>query len=215
MLTIEDGGVLGTDLNKLEQAYKDGVRLITLTWNGENGIGFPNSEKSEIMNRGLKPFGYSCIERMNELGIAIDVSHLSDGGFWSVASKSKKPIIASHSNARSVTSHRRNLTDDMMKAIAKSGGIIGLNFCGSFLTDDGNISAVSDMAKHIFHIYNTAGEDVLALGSDFDGISGKLEIKTPSDTEKLFDYLLKEGMPQTATEKLAYKNALRYFKDTL
>lgn len=215
MLTIEDGGVLGGDIGKLEQAYNDGLRLITLTWNGENDIGFPNSEKTEIMNRGLKPFGYLCIEKMNELGMAIDVSHLSDGGFWAAIRHSKKPIIASHSNARSITNHRRNLTDEMIKAVAHSGGIIGLNFCGSFLTDGENVSRISDMVKHMMHIYSVGGEDVLALGSDFDGIGGKLEIKTPSDTQKLFDALLKAGLPQTALEKAAYKNVLRFFKDII
>lgn len=215
MLTIEDGGVIGHDIGKLDEAYNDGVRLITLTWNGENEIGYPNSDNNAVMLRELKPFGIECIERMNELGIAIDVSHLSDGGFKSVAKHSKKPFTASHSNARAITDHRRNLTDEMIKTIAEHGGVIGLNLCGKFLTDDGNISRVRDLVRHTMHIYSVGGEDVLALGSDFDGIGGKLEIKTPSDTYKLFDALKKAGLPQSAIEKMAYKNSLRFFKDVM
>src|SRR5699024_7042079 len=114
----------GTSLRRLHEFYDAGVRLITLTWNYENAAGYPNSRDSSVMRKGLKPFGKVLIEEMNDLGMIIDVSHLSDGGFWDVARRSKKPFIASHSNARAVTSHPRNLTDEMIRAIAEKGGVI-------------------------------------------------------------------------------------------
>ena len=115
VLTIEEGGIIDNRMERLEELYKEGVRLITLTWNFENCLGYPNSEEADKMNLGLKPFGMETVERMNELGILVDVSHLSDGGFWDVIKHSKKPAIASHSNARRECGHRRNLTDDMIR----------------------------------------------------------------------------------------------------
>lgn len=112
LLTIEDGGVMGGEMQKLYRAYEDGVRLVTLTWNHENEIGYPNSTDRDIMQKGLKPFGFEVLEEMNRLGMVIDVSHLSDGGFLNVAEFAKKtgmPFVASHSNARAITAHPRNL----------------------------------------------------------------------------------------------------------
>ena len=132
LLTLEDAVPFGQDLERLREFYDLGVRLVTLTWNYENAIGWPNSTDRTVMERGLKPFGREALEEMNRLGILVDVSHLSDGGFWDVARLSKKPFVASHSNARAVTCHPRNLTDKMIRAVAESGGVIGLNFLSQF-----------------------------------------------------------------------------------
>lgn len=214
LLTMEDGVPVGASLNKLRHFYDRGIRLITLTWNYENAIGYPNSHDPEVMAKGLKPFGIEMIEEMNRLGMIIDVSHLSDGGFWDVARYSKKPFIASHSNARSLTLHPRNLTDGMIKTIAEKGGVIGLNFCPKFLGADQK-SSVSHMLRHVKHIYEAGGEDVLALGTDFDGIVGPLQIDS---CDKL--YLLREGlekhkMPSRVIDKMWEQNALRVFKEIL
>lgn len=99
LLTVEEGGVLNGNRNRLEELYQRGVRLITLTWNYENCIGYPNSRNAQEMQKGLKSFGKQMVEEMNERGMLVDVSHLSDGGFWDCIRLSKKPIIASHSNA--------------------------------------------------------------------------------------------------------------------
>ena len=128
ILTVEEGGIINGKMEYLEELYRQGIRLITLTWNYENSIGFPNSREPELMNRGLKPFGIEVVRRMNELGMLIDVSHLSDGGFWDVVRYSTKPFVASHSNARVLCSHPRNLTDEMIKALAEKGGVAGVNF---------------------------------------------------------------------------------------
>ena len=101
-LTLEEGGVIHGDLDRVKGLYDMGIRLITLTWNYENCIGYPNSRDLKDMGKGLKPFGFSVIDEMNRLGMIVDVSHLSEGGFWDVVSHSKTPPVASHSNARAL-----------------------------------------------------------------------------------------------------------------
>ena len=222
VLTIEDGRFINGDMNKIKEVYDKGVRAISLTWNYENCFGWPNSLDKEIMNKGLKEFGIEAIQYMNDLGIIIDVSHLSDGGFWDVMELSKKPIVASHSCARALTPHQRNLTDDMIKAMADKGGVCGINFCPVFVTDEDYTkcdymehSKLSDIVRHVMHLYNVGGSDFVAIGTDFDGIGGKLDIASPLDMDKLFDALLKNGMYITDVEKIAYKNAERLIRETV
>lgn len=214
LLTMEDGTPVGNSLEKLQHFYNRGIRLITLTWNYENEIGYPNSNDPGVMASGLKSFGFQALEEMNRLGIIVDVSHLSDGGFWDVAKHTQKPFIASHSNARSITVHPRNLTDSMITAIAEKGGVIGLNFCPDFLGTDGK-SSIAHMLQHIQHIYQVGGEDVLALGTDFDGIEGKLQIKSCDELYKLREALLQHKMPERVIDKMWQGNALRVMKDIL
>lgn len=214
IFTGEDLGVIGSDLRKLDTVYQRGVRIATLTWNHENAIGFPNSAKPQVMQAPLKPFGIETVEKMNELGIVIDVSHLSDGGFWDVAHVSSKPFIATHSNSREITNNPRNLTDAMIKAIAKRGGVIGINFAPQFLSGRGDdTSRIRDILRHIRHIRNVGGSDVLAIGTDFDGIRGHLEIDSPAKMQLLAHVLTKCGMKESELEKIFYKNALRVFRE--
>lgn len=210
-LTIEEGGVLKGEIYNLRNFYRLGVRLMTLTWNYPNEIGFPNSKK-EYMEKGLTSFGCQTIEEMNRLNMIIDVSHLSDKGFYDVLKLSKKPFIASHSNSRFITDHPRNLTDTMIKELSNTGGIMGINFYNRFLGES-NISKIDDMLHHIKHIYNVGGIDVIALGSDFDGIECEVEIKDTSEMYKLEDKLKKSGFSEDDIEKIFYKNALRIIKD--
>ncbi|MGC9313781.1 MAG: dipeptidase, partial [Sediminispirochaetaceae bacterium] len=163
-LTIEEGQVVAGDPRRLEEAYERGVRLVTLTWNYENSLGFPNFQWTHREN-GLKPEGKEIVERMNDLGMLIDVSHLSDAGFNDVAELSKQPFIASHSNAREQCGHYRNLTDGMIRRIADSGGVVGLNFCPAFLNGTESAS-LEDMTRHMLHIRDVGGAEVTALGSD-------------------------------------------------
>lgn len=217
ILTIEDGRSIEGKLEKIKQYYDLGVRLITLTWNHENSLGYPNSKDPEIMKKGLKAFGIEAIEYMNDLGIIVDVSHLSDGGFYDVARVSKRPFIASHSNARAISPHQRNLTDEMIKIISDKGGVVGLNFCPPFLNQDakGQDSTIELMVKHLNHIRNVGGEDVIALGSDLDGIGGNLEIDSCDKIPLLFKALEKAGWSSRLIEKLAYENALRVIGDVM
>lgn len=213
ILSIEEGAALNGDIKNLYKAHEAGVRLITLTWNYENEIGYPHN-KVGFENECLKPFGLEVIERMNELGMIIDVSHLNDGGFYDVSRNSKKPFIASHSNARNVTGASRNLTDDMIKVLGNKGGVTGINFCKFFLGES-DISKVDDIVKHIKHIVNVGGIDVVAMGSDFDGIPDDLEMKDISQMYMLQNALLKSGFNEDEIEKMMYKNALRVIKDVL
>ncbi|MFR5876584.1 MAG: dipeptidase [Eubacterium sp.] len=214
LFTIEDAGVIGDDIAKLQSAYTRGVRIASLTWNHENTLAFPNSVNPDVMKKGLKPFGVQTVERMNELGIVIDVSHLSDGGFWDVVKMSKKPFVATHSNSRAVTNHPRNMTDEMIKALAEKGGVMGLNFAPDFLSSrKDKQSRINDMVKHILHIRNIGGSGVLAVGTDFDGIHGELEIKTPADMPLLFDALLKAGLTQSELDNMKSGNIMRVFNE--
>lgn len=214
-LTIEEGEAVEGSIKNLRNFYDLGVRLITLTWNYENSIGYPNCKK-EFMNKGLKPFGIDMVEEMNKLGMIIDVSHLSDGGFYDVARYSNKPFIASHSNSRLLCNHSRNLKDDMIKVISNKGGVIGINFEKSFLVEDGSRSSVEDMINHIKHIYKIGGKDVISIGSDFDGINpDNLEIGDMSQINKLICGLELAGFNGELIDKILYKNALRVIKEVL
>jgi membrane dipeptidase len=212
-LTIEGGEALNGSLYNLRNFHRLGVSLITLTWNFPNEIGFPNC-KEEYMNKGLTTFGIELVEELNRLCMLIDVSHLSDKGFYDVAKFSKKPFVASHSNSRAITNHPRNLTDDMIKILSEAGGIIGVNFEESFLGTNSPAS-ISDMVKHIKHIKTVGGIEVISLGSDFDGIDIPSEIENIAQMGKLIDELKKNSFSEEDIEKIFYKNALRIIKDVL
>lgn len=212
-LAIEGGDALNGNLYNLRNFYRLGVRLITLTWNFPNEIGYPNC-KPEFVYRGLTSLGQEVVREMNNLPMLIDVSHLSDKGFYDVSRISKKPFVASHSNARSITNHPRNLTDEMIKILSEKGGVIGINFEKSLLGE--NVPAkVSDMVLHIKHIRNIGGIDVIGIGSDFDGVDLPSEIVDASEMEKLAQELSKNGFSEEDIEKIFYKNILRVIKDVL
>lgn len=224
MLTLEEGSVIDQDLNNLQYYYDKGVRMITLTWNYVNGIGHPNftpgSEKHDRLYQtntkdGLTPFGIEVVKKMEELGIIIDVSHLSDAGFYDVLKYTSKPFVASHSNARSVCGVARNLTDDMIKELSKRGGVTGLNYCSAFIEDHNEeMTYIKDMVKHVRHIVDVGGIDCIGLGSDFDGISNKLEIQDASGMQKLY-IALQEYFSEEELEKIFYKNVLRVYSTCL
>lgn len=213
ILTVEEGGIINGKMEYLEELYRQGIRLITLTWNYENSIGFPNSREPELMNRGLKPFGIEVVRRMNELGMLIDVSHLSDGGFWDVVRYSTKPFVASHSNARVLCSHPRNLTDEMIKALAEKGGVAGVNFYPYFLRESGK-ATVEDIAEHLWHMYQIGGEDVIAFGTDFDGFNeGELDIAHMGEMNLVYDAIRKRGFTERQMEKIWNGNILRVLRE--
>lgn len=217
VLTMEDGRAVQGSIERLEYFYRQGVRLISLTWNFENCFGFPNSKDESIMKKGLTSFGKEAISVMNELGILIDVSHLSDGGFYDVANLSKKPFVASHSNCRSLCAHSRNLTDEMIYILGEKGGVAGLNFEPTFLQPDmvDKHSTMERMMAHLKYLIRIGGEECAAIGSDFDGISGEFEVGSPLQMELFFEYLHKHGFSEDLIDKIAYKNVLRVMKDTL
>lgn len=211
LVSIEEGGVLGGDLDKLKQAYKDGVRLITLTWNYPNGLGEPHCGEQ---HKKLTPKGIEFVEAMQDLGIIVDCSHLNDAGTEQLGDILDAPFVASHSNAREVTAHTRNLPDNLIKLIANKGGVIGLNFAQSFLGTS-PVSRIEDIVKHGLYLINKGGEDVVALGTDFDGIKPNTEIKDASEMYRLYDAFKEAGLSVEQCEKLFWKNADRLLKEIL
>jgi membrane dipeptidase len=212
-LTIEEGGVLKGNLSNLRNLHRLGVRLMTLTWNYPNEIGYPNCNM-EYKDMGLTETGKQIVCEMNKLGMIIDVSHLSDGGFYDVARLSTKPFVASHSNSRAIKSHSRNLTDDMIKLLSEKGGVLGINFEKEFLGTSDK-SRVEDMIHHIKHVRNIGGIDVISIGTDFDGISPNLEIENIGQIHKLIDALRKNHFSQDEIEKICFKNAIRIIQNVL
>jgi membrane dipeptidase len=161
----------------------------------------------------LTEFGREVIEKMNELGILVDGSHLSETSFWQVVNCSKQPVIASHSSVWELCNHKRNLKDGQIKAIAEKGGVIGINFCPSFLNESGR-ATLDDVVKHINYVVDLVGVDYVAIGSDFDGIDS-----TPAGLEDvacfpaLTQSLLEEGCSRNEVEKIMGENFLKVFKE--
>lgn len=213
-LSIEEGEALEGSLDKLRFFKEQGISAITLTWNYENALGYPNFEWTH-QHKGLKAKGIEVVEEMNHLKMLIDVSHLSDGGFEDVLKHSKQPFIATHSNARSITNHPRNLSDEMLKKLANVGGLTGINFYNNFLNPTREVAYIEDMVRHIKQIKKIAGVEVIGLGSDFDGIPNEGEIADASQMGKLADALLKNGFSSGEVEKIFFKNGLRILKEVL
>lgn len=214
LLTVEDGVFIDGKIERVQEVYDMGVRLITLMWNFENSIGFPCSDDPEAHLKGLKPFGIEVLEKMNELGMIIDVSHMSEGGFYDVAKYSKKPFVASHSCARALCSHRRNLTDDQLRTIGNAGGIVGVNFECSFLKEGSNGATYDQIIEHLLYMKDKAGVDAVGFGSDFDGIDDNGELENYSGFTTLLERM--EGkFTYDEIDKICRGNALRVIKDVI
>lgn len=214
LLTIEDGVPVDGKIERVQEFYDRGVRMIALTWNYENSIGYPNSRDPEQHKLGLKPFGLEVVSKMDELGMMIDVSHLSEGGFWDIVKHGKKPFIASHSCARALCDHPRDLTDEQLKALGNKGGICGINFCSGFLNKDSDYTAVADIVRHASYIANVAGIDAVAMGSDFDGIGNGLEFQDFAGFPMIVDGLAKV-FSEDEVDKICHGNALRVIKEVV
>ncbi|MDE7095679.1 MAG: dipeptidase, partial [Anaeroplasmataceae bacterium] len=224
LLTIEEGGVTESNLAYLRTFYKLGVRMICLNWNFENGVGHPNFKltehpdfKTPNVEDGLTEYGIEMVKEMNNLGMIVDVSHLSDKGFYDCIKYSTKPIVASHSNARGVCNHVRNLSDDMILKLKENGGVMGMNFCAAFLDEDEEEgkNTIPCLIRHMKYIKELAGVDVIALGSDFDGIDPNIKLQNASLMPKLFEEMRLQGFTVEEIEQIAYKNFLRVLATNL
>lgn len=228
MLTIEEGAVCRDDLAILRDFYRLGVRMMTLTWNHQNGLGSPNITPDYNEDAwpvkdpgapGLTGVGREFVAEMERLHMIVDVAHLSDTGIRDLLAIATRPFAASHSNARACCPHLRNLPDELLRAMGEKGCLIGLNYCPAFLDDTPDrkhcVGSVAQMARHAKYILNLAGEDALALGSDFDGIGGELEITGAQDQPLLAEGFVNEGIPARVVEKIFYKNARRFFRENL
>ena len=215
MLSVEGGAVLGGRLEMVERLRECGVRMLTLTWNGENELGGGTGSQA-----GLKDFGRQALRELEAAGIAADVSHLNDRTMAEVLRSARRPVLATHSDSRAVCGHRRNLTDAQFQAIAEMGGVVGINFCCVFVDPCGEPLAgeaadalvcpriLPDMLmRHIWHFLELGGEDAVALGSDFDGCTIPSFIGGVQGLATLRESMLQSGLGEELTKKILFRNA--------
>lgn len=215
LLTLEGGEILDGNVNNLSVFHKKGVRMITLTWNYDNELGHCHFDTE---GKGLTKLGMEVVEQMEALHMIPDVSHGSDALFYDVCKIAKKPFVASHSNARSVYDRSRNMKDDMIRALADRGGVIGMNFFAGFTSarsrEDG-MCYLEDILQHMKHVRNVGGIECLALGSDFDGIGTDVEWQDASGMELLLRGMERSGFTSSECDKITRNNVLRLYRDCL
>jgi membrane dipeptidase len=220
ILSVEGGSALAGSLDRIDYIFSSGVKLITLTWNASNELGCGCLVKN---GGGLTAFGKQALRKINELKIVADVSHLNRKGFWDAADLSSAPFVASHSTCAAILekwrkpsddkyfSLLRSLDDEQIKFIADTGGLIGINFCGSFLGDKGD-DGFEAVYRHMSHILDIGGEDVLAIGSDFDGCDINAELAGIDKIPDLARSLERRGMDKKLLNKIFFDNAYSFFK---
>lgn len=205
ILSLEGCDVIGDDLMKLQSLIDSGVLLVGLTWNHENAVAYGADEDSSLH---VKPFGYEVIERCNEHGIIVDVSHLNERGFWDVMERANH-VIASHSNAWELCKHPRNLKDDQLKAIAEKGGRVHVVYYPLFVQNEQKSGVqIDDLVAHVRYITNIIGTHKVGLGSDFDGIEFKIENlegvqHVPNLLERLQEHYTEEEMRGITSENFS------------
>ncbi|MCD8146159.1 MAG: dipeptidase [Clostridiales bacterium] len=204
-LSVEGAELIDCSLEGLQKAYDQGVRAVNLTWNHANALSGSHIDHPE---QGLTPLGVEYVRKMQQLGMLVDVSHLSDPGFWDVMETATKPIMASHSNSRAVFSHTRNLTDEQFTAIMKNHGVVGLNAYAAFL-GDGAVTGDTLLA-HLEHFLSLGGEKNVALGGDWDGCDrlpqGYAGVWSWAD---LYETLLLHNYPESLVKDLFFNNLMR------
>lgn len=200
IFAVEGGAVIERDINRISKLFEDGVKIITLTWNGENAIA--GGCKS---GAGLTRFGKSVIKRMNELGLVCDFSHLNDKSFYKAIDLAER-VITTHSNCRAIYDHKRNLTDEQIRLIAEKGGIIGLCFFPGFLGGD----TFEKIYQNIYHLLSMGLENHIAIGSDFDGADMDTRLEHVGDIPSLYFRLSEKGINDRVLNKIFYENAANY-----
>ncbi|MFP4016352.1 MAG: dipeptidase [Halanaerobiales bacterium] len=210
LLSIEGADGI-PDLSVLRILYRLGVRMISLTWNQRNHLADGVGDRET--NGGLSLIGKKMIAEMEDLGIVVDVSHISEAGFWDIMKYTHKPVIASHSNAMSICQHVRNLTDEQIVALDKRKGVIGINFAPFFVSRKKKVD-INDVIKHINYIKDLVGIESIILGTDYDGIQHTPEgLEDISCLKNLELKLYEKGYSKEEVEKIFYKNALNFFKN--
>lgn len=209
---IENGYAIGKDLKNIEKFKQLGVNYITLCHSYDNDI-CHSSTHTEDATKGLTPFGREVVKEMNRLGIMIDVSHASEGTFWEVIKESKRPIIASHSSARALCDHDRNLTDEQLRALAQNGGVAQLCLLDAYINKDRSAATVCDAANHLDHMIKVAGIDHVGVGTDFDGGGGLRGCKGDNDLINLTIKMIEKGYTEEDLKKIWGGNLLRVMKE--
>ncbi len=202
IFTVEGGLLIENDLTRVETLCNDGIRALTLTWNGENQIA--GGADTDV---GLKDFGKQVIAQLNRFDIAVDLSHLNKKSFYGAIEIAKKPIIT-HSCLESVYNHRRNIDDNQLKELVKRGGIFGLCFYPVFL---GEGDVFENIYKNIFHILDLGYEDCLSIGSDFDGADMIEKLYDISSVPTLYEYLKSRNINENILQKIFFNNAYKFF----
>ena len=214
ILSIEGGEALGGKIENVEYFYNLGIRFMTLTWNNKNQLG--TSSDPSYTNAPLTDFGKCVVREMNRLKMTPDVSHLSEKGFFSVIEESKMPIVATHSNSKTLCNHNRNLTDEQFLAIKENRGLVGLSFVPFFLEEDSQKASIKSIVKHIEHFMALGGENTISLGSDFDGIDILPKgINDIGDVQKIAEELAKINYPETTIKKIMSGNFMKHIKTIL
>lgn len=209
ILTVENASALGGRLENISELARRGVKLCTLTWNGENELGRGVRAPG---NTGLTDFGRQAVKELERNQIIIDLSHASPELFKDAAAIARGPLVATHSNAQAVCGHPRNLRDEQFAVIRDSGGLVGLNFLDAFLNDTPERACSADLLRHADHFLHLGGEDVLAMGADWDGGAPEdFPFSGLEDMPALYGLFL-EHYGQELTEKIFYENAANFFK---
>jgi len=207
LLTVEGGEALGGDLAVLRMLYRLGVRMVGLTWNGRNELADGVGERDT--GGGLTRLGREAVREMDRLGMAVDVSHLAEAGFWDVLGLAQRPPLASHANCAALCRHPRNLDDRQIRALAEKGGLVGLTFAPSFVDPDH--PTVERFLDHVEHAAGLVGPQALALGSDFDGIGETIPgLENPACFPGLAGALLARGFSEPEVRGIMGENLVRY-----
>lgn len=217
MLSVESADPLEGDISRLDEFYRDGVRMLGLVWNCNRYGSSSHANESGGTDTGLSELGKRVIKRCGELGILTDVSHMSRKSFYDAAEIAMLPILASHSDFYSLCAHPRNLTDDQALTIKRCGGIVGINLYNSFLEDDEKSADISSVMRHIEYGLSLLGEDYIGFGFDIDGTDGiyPAGINTASSIhDRIIEELLKH-YSEEVTEKICGKNQISYLKRAL
>ena len=210
LFTIENSTALNGKIENVEKFAKLGVKIITLTWNASNAVG----EGADVSNsKGITDFGKRAVREMEHNGIVVDVSHASDKLFFDVSEIANRPFIATHSNSRSVTNHRRNLTDEQFKIIKDRNGIVGINFHRDFLSDNPDSASKYNLLNHIDKFLSLGGENTVCIGSDFDGCNLPDDITGSESFAEIYEMLLKHNYKESVIRKIFYENALNFFEN--
>ena len=208
MLSLEGCEVFQDGLEKVAFWRERGVRMGAPVWNNENALATPAKKNAED---GLTDYGVKVINEMQRQGIAVDVSHLNERGFYDLFMKGSRPPMASHSCCRSLCDHFRNLTDDQIRMMIQYGGFIGVNFYPAFLSED-KVADTTTLAQHIDHICQLGGAEIVGFGSDFDGIECyPSDLRHPGQMENLLNTLRDYGYEDEALEKITGQNLLDYY----
>jgi membrane dipeptidase len=206
VLTVEGGAVLAGDINRVKYLGSAGVKIMTLTWNGNcelgDGVGVKNPE-------GLTDFGRQVVQSMEKFGIIVDVSHASEKLFYDVSEIATKPFIATHSNSKKICDNRRNLTDEQFRIIRDRGGVVGITFCKDFLTTESNAS-FDDILRHVEYFLALGGENTVSIGSDFDGADIPIQMAGIESITNLYEHFLKKGYGEKLLDKIFFDNAYKF-----